>query len=460
MIGKPRPPRSPLDSAKGDLPASVWPPSFSTASAAVAAAVFQLERSQYFSAADIREGQQCQLAALAAHFETHSLWFAQRMAAARGSVGNDRLRKLPLLTRRDVQANFAQQHVVALPEGYGPATQVSTSGSTGEPVTLWRTQVNLLHWLAQTMRWHLWDEADFSGRLATIRALMPISGVAENWGNPITLFADTGPLLRIDIEDDISKQLDALIAFKPTSLIIYPSNLEAMLVEMEARGCKLPSLKRVRTLGETLSDEVRKRAKRQLSAHVSDCYTSEEFGYVALQCPESGLYHVMAESLIVEVLDEAGRACADGQTGRLVITDLHNFATPMIRYETGDYAIAGPKACACGRGLPSLRKVLGRTRNMIIKPDGTRHWPMTGYKKFRDIAPIVQYQMVQNAVDAIDMRLVTERPLTAAEEAALRAHLSKTLGLGIDVTFIYFEGRLPLNANGKFEEFLSLIGET
>ena len=229
---------------------------------------------------------------------------------------------------------------------------------------------------------------------------------------------------------------------------------------MELRGCDLPSLKRVRTLGETLTDEVRKRTKRQLSAHVSDCYTSEEFGYVALQCPQSDLYHVMAESLIVEVLDEAGRACADGQTGRLVITDLHNFATPMIRYETGDYAIAGPKACSCGRGLPSLRKVLGRTRNMIVKPDGTRHWPLTGYKKFRDIAPIVQYQMVQHAVDAIEMRMVTERPLSGEEETALHAHLRRTLGPGIAVAFIYYQGRLPLNANGKFEEFLSLIGET
>ncbi len=460
MIGRPRPTYSPLDHAKGDLPASVWPPSFSTSSAPVVAAVFQLERSQYFAPNEIRDGQQRQLSALAEHFATHSPWFAARMAAARDSAGADRLRRLPILTRREVQASFAQQHVVALPEGYGPATQVSTSGSTGEPVSLWRTQVNLLHWLAQTVRWHLWDEPDFSGRLAIIRALLPTSGVADSWGNPVALIARTGPLLRIDIEDDIGKQFDALSAFEPSSLIVYPSNLEAILGEMESRDCRLPSLKRVRTLGETLSDDLRKRAKRHLGVRVSDCYTSEEFGYIALQCPQSDLYHVMAESLIVEILDEAGRACADGQTGRIVITDLHNFATPMIRYETGDHAVAGPKTCSCGRGLPTLRKILGRMRNMITKPDGTRHWPLTGYKKYRDIAPIIQYQMVQHAVDAIDMRMVTERPLTGEEETALQAHLRKTLGPGINVAFIYYEGRLPLNANGKFEEFLSLIGET
>ena len=460
MIGWPRSTGSPLDNAKGDLPASVWPPSFSTASAPVVAAVFQLERSQYFTPTEIREGQQRQLSALAEHFAEHSQWFAARMAAARDSEGADRLRRLPILTRRDVQTTFAQQHVTALPEGYGPASQVSTSGSTGEPVSLWRTQVNLLHWLAQTVRWHLWDEPDFGGRLATIRALLPTSGVADSWGNPVALFADTGPLLRIDIEDDIGKQLDALSAFEPSSLIVYPSNLEAILGEMESRDCRLPSLKRVRTLGETLSDDLRKRAKRQLGVRISDSYTSEEFGYIALQCPQSELYHIMAESLIVEVLDDAGRACRDGQIGRVVVTDLHNFATPMIRYETGDHAVAGPKTCSCERGLPTLRKVLGRTRNMIVKPDGTRHWPLTGYKKYRDIAPIIQYQLVQHTVDHIEMRLVTERALTSEEEAALQAHMRKTLGPGIDVTFIYYEGRLPLNANGKFEEFLSLIGET
>jgi phenylacetate-CoA ligase len=459
VIGRPRSTGSPLDNAKGDLPASVWPPSFSTASAPVVAAVFQLERSQYFAPTEIREGQQRQLSALAEHFVKHSPWFAARMAAARGSEGADRLRRLPILSRRDVQSNFAQQHVTALPEGYGPASQVSTSGSTGEPVSLWRTQVNLLHWLAQTVRWHLWDEPDFSGRLATIRSLMPTSGVADSWGNPVALFADTGPLLRIDNWNDIGKQIDALVEFEPTSLIVYPSNLDAILSEMDVRGYRLPSLKRVRTLGETLSDDLRKRTKRQLGVRVSDCYTSEEFGYIALQCPQSELYHVMAESLIVEVIDDAGRACTDGQIGRIVVTDLHNFATPMIRYETGDHAVAGPKSCTCGRGLPTLRKVLGRTRNIFTRLDGTRHWPMTGYKKYRDIAPIMQYQLVQRAVDAIEMRLVTERPLSAEEEAALQAHLRKTLGPGIHVTFIYYEGRLPLNANGKFEEFLSLIGE-
>jgi len=107
--------------------------------------------------------------------------------------------------------------------------------------------------------------------------------------------------------------------------------------------------------------------------------------------------------------------------------------------------------------MPTLKRVLGRTRNMITKPDGTRHWPLTGYKQFRDIAPIRQYQFRQHALDHIEVRLVTERELTSDEEEALRAHLQWKLRHPFRIDLVYFDGRLPPGRNGKFEEFVSLL---
>ena len=83
-------------------------------------------------------------------------------------------------------------------------------------------------------------------------------------------------------------------------------------------------------------------------------YSCEEAGYIALQCPQAEHYHCQSESVLVEVLDDEGRPCTPGQVGKVVLTALHNFAMPLIRYENQDYAEVGPP-CACGRGLPVKR---------------------------------------------------------------------------------------------------------
>lgn len=190
-----------------------------------------------------------------------------------------------------------------------------------------------------------------------------------------------------------------------------------------------------------------------LETPVADLYSSQEVGNIALQCPEGEGYHVMAESVLVEVLDDQGAPCSDGQVGRVVISDLHNFATPLIRYDIGDMAEPGGR-CACGRGLPTLRRILGRERNLLLLPDGSRHWPLVGFARFREVAPIQQYQMVQHSRSAVEVRLVCERPLTQDEETRLGDVIRGALGYPFDLDFIYFAGELPRSPGGKFEEFV------
>ena len=178
---------------------------------------------------------------------------------------------------------------------------------------------------------------------------------------------------------------------------------------------------------------------------------------MALECPHSGLYHIMSESIILEVLDEEGRPCAPGQTGKVVVTDLHNFATPLIRYMVGDYAEMA-EACACGRGLPTLKSIAGRERNMLVKPGGVRHWPRIAMKHFIDIQYINQYQFIQHSLEEIEVRLVvTNSRLTPAQEANLTDYLQNNFGNPFRIRYSYFDDKLPLSARGKFEEFISLV---
>ncbi len=445
---------------RGDVPGVLWPAVFSTRRSSLAALMLMLERSQWLPPETLRAGQLRQLGALAAHFEERSPRFRDRLkaagldAAALATEGG--LAALAPLSRRDIQQDPESFFCRAVPEGHAPLQLFQTSGSTGEPVKVLKTALTQLHWTALTLRYHMWHEPDMTGRLCAIRALVKAPRTGPNWGSPFADFFETGPSMIIDNGTDLTLQIEQVRDFRPTSLIIYPTNLAAMMERLERDGIELDGLQRVRTIGETLPPDLREAAERQLEVEVRDCYSSEEFGYLAIECPDGGLYHLMSESLLVEVVDDAGRPCRDGEVGRLLVTDLQNFASPMIRYEIGDHAeVGGP--CPCGRGLPTLRRILGRSRNMVVRPDGTTSWPITGFKRFRDLAPIVQYQLIQDSPTGIEVRLVVEAPLSAEQERVVAAHIQDFLGWPFETRFRYFDDRIPTGPNGKFEEFKNLV---
>ncbi|MCH8037825.1 MAG: tetratricopeptide repeat protein [Proteobacteria bacterium] len=210
-------------------------------------------------------------------------------------------------------------------------------------------------------------------------------------------------------------------------------------------------------LSETLDPAVRESCMRVWNATLSDAYSSEELGMIAFQCPENTHYHLQAENLFVEILDEEGALCAPGQVGRVVVTDLHNFAMPLIRYEIGDYAEAG-EPCPCGRGLPVITRILGRTRNMLTLPSGEQIWPAFA-KALREALPqLRQAQLVQRTLDEIEVRLVVARPLTPREEDRARRALGKALSDAFAYRFVYVD-EIPRSAAGKFEEVKSALGD-
>jgi hypothetical protein len=95
---------------------------------------------------------------------------------------------------------------------------------------------------------------------------------------------------------------------------------------------------------------------------------------------------------------------------------------------------------------------------MLLTPDGRRAWPLTGFHGFAAIAPIIQYQLIQHRIDAVEVRLVVGAPLDAEQERKLAALITRALGYPFALTFTYFPDRIPRAANGKFEEFVNLVG--
>jgi phenylacetate-CoA ligase len=219
----------------------------------------------------------------------------------------------------------------------------------------------------------------------------------------------------------------------------------------------LPKLREVATLGEALDAGVREACEKSWKVKVVDAYSSQELGLIAAQCPDHPKqhYHVVAENVLLEVLNERGEPARPGEVGRMVLTDLHNFATPLIRYEIGDLAEMG-SPCPCGRGLPMIARVLGRTRNMLVLPSGEQMCPRFTYEEFLFKLPIRQFQVIQENLETLAVRLVADRKLAPEEEKTVRdTILAKTrhpFAIRID-----YVTEIPRAASGKFEEFRSEV---
>jgi phenylacetate-CoA ligase len=305
------------------------------------------------------------------------------------------------------------------------------------------------------LRDHRWHRRDLRASLASLRYAPSAPGpdgiTSRGWGPATKQLAPDAPahLLSI-IGTTTDEQLAWLARANPTYFLTYPSVLHALLRRIAATNTRLPALREVRTVGEALTPGTRGLCREVLDVPIVDMYSAQEVGYVALQCPEHEHYHVQSERHLVEVLRDDGTPCVPGETGRVVITDLHNFATPILRYDIGDLAEVA-HACPCGRGLPTWSRIVGRVRNMLVYPDGRTTYPVFTVA-CREAARYRDIQLVQLTRETLRARVVPDGYL---DEPALIAALHRTFGhpFAVEVERVDEIARTP---GGKLEEFICL----
>ncbi|NHZ35569.1 phenylacetate--CoA ligase family protein [Massilia rubra] len=443
---------------KSDLAGIAWPAVPDVRGGLVCSLLRQMESEQWLAPHEIAARQSVQLAQIVRHAARSVPWYRAHWPpglVAQWSEGApvraDDFARLPCLSRRELQAQFDQLQSGAVPSEHGPLADGSSSGSTGTPVRFRKTYLNQLIWEALTLRDHAWHSRDLLQTLCIIRR--GEAAEADNWGMATRMF-HTGPAHLCPVSVDVEAQLAWLVQRAPGYLLTYPSLALQLATLALEQGVRLPSLREVRTFGEPLDAHVRQACHEAWGVPVNDTYSSEEFGYLAIRCPHSGHYHVQSENVLLEVLDDDGNPCAPGACGRVVVSGLLNFAMPLIRYELGDMAEAGPP-CPCGRGLPVLTRILGRTRNMLVTADARRYWPTFG---FRDSGAtgIVQRQVVQTAPDQVQIRYVSADALSPDQEASLAAQVAQRLPPGMRVDALRV-AEIARSASGKFEEFISLV---
>ncbi|HAC33995.1 MAG TPA: phenylacetate--CoA ligase family protein [Gammaproteobacteria bacterium] len=437
-----------------------WPAIAAPVGASLLALQFQLDRSQWWSPERLLENQLQQLKKLIEHAVKKTDWYAadpvwREIANQQHPLTQDQLSTLPILQRRDLQNQLPALTATNLPKAHGQLIELATSGSTGTPLKGWETELNQFFWGGFTLRNHLWHNHNFDGKFAAIRTRVGRQTL-PNWGPAVSAAFTTGPAVTLGIDTPIGEQAAWLADQQPDYLISHASNLKALAHYSINYKTRLESLNAVISFGERPADGLDDLIGTAWGARFEDIYSAEELGTIALQCPDQPQnYHVMAEHLLVELLDTHGKRCQPGAAGRVVVTALHNFAMPLIRYELGDYARLGSQ-CTCGRGLPVLTEILGRARNMITLPDGSQHWPSFPAELWLAVAPIRQFQLEQRKLDEITAHYLLDRPLTRVEEKELAARLTDSLRF--PGTIVFRQHTRPLSQAGrKFEDFVSRL---
>jgi phenylacetate-CoA ligase len=390
-------------------------------------------------------------------------FYAERVRAHRGSLPAPgetvRPEELPVWTRHDQRAFFEQQ---SRPPDAMYAHQ--TSGSTALPVRFYVTR-DSYEWRTAVMdRAYSWGEAE-EGRksLHVWAADHSVPPLAQRVKRRVHL-----TLQRRRFFDAFQQFSDAerlaccqlINRFQPHSLVGYTGQVvDIARYVRDHPGVLNWKPRTMVSAAEGLQPGQRELLQEHLVDQVFVSYGSREFMSVGMECSHHAGYHINSDNLVVEVVDDAGAPVAPGVEGRIVITDLHNSATPFIRYEIGDIGVMAPdEPCPCGKPFPVLASVDGRLQDVVQTPNG----PVSGLyitftmRQFDDW--IEGYQVVQDAKDRILVRLLSREPLTPERLAPVAALLREGLGAGMTIDFERVQ-ELARRRTGKVALVISSIEE-
>jgi len=331
--------------------------------------------------------------------------------------------QLPFLTKPLIRENIQELRS----ERAGGLLRFSTGGSTGEPLVFYLGRSRLSHDVAAKWRATRWWGVDIGDREIVL------------WGSPIELGAQdrvrtvrdrvlrSRLLPAFDMSPrQMSEYLDVIRRFKPRMLFGYASALARLAWHARSTSCPLEGIgaRVIFTTGETLYPDQRRIIEEVFGAPVANGYGSRDAGFIAHECPS----HISAEHLIVELVDEHGAKVPPGVMGEVVVTHLATPEFPFIRYRTGDMAVLEPGVCPCGRSLPALQVVHGRSTDFIRTAAGGALHALALIYEVRDRAGIQAFKFVQGEDFSVELQLVAGAELTPPAEQEILNRLRQRLG--------------------------------
>lgn len=416
-----------------------------------------LQDSQWWPRERLRALQLRRLQALLSHARNEVPYYRELFARTGfdGSLDSlEDLQRLPFLTKALIRAHLDELKSRA---ARGLA-RFNTGGSSGEPLVFFIGKERVSHDVAAKWRATRWWGVDIGDPEVVV------------WGSPIELGAQDrvrvlrDRLLRTHLlpafemsERKLDQFVDRIRAVRPRMLFGYPSSIGVIARHAAKRGVALDDLgvKVVFVTSERLYDHQRSAIEQAFGCPVANGYGGRDAGFIAHQCPAGGM-HITAEDIIVEIVDADGRALPPGRAGEVVVTHLATKDFPFIRYRTGDVAVLDDAGCGCGRGLPLLKEIQGRSTDFVVAADGTLMHGLALIYVIRDLPGVENFRIVQESLTQTRVQLVAGAGFTDGHARDIVAGIKARLGDGVAVTLERVE-HIASEASGKFRYVVSRV---
>ncbi|MEM3702980.1 MAG: phenylacetate--CoA ligase family protein [Candidatus Bathyarchaeia archaeon] len=370
------------------------------------------------------------------------------------------LKKLPIVRKGELQKNAGK----TTSEEFCSTKLIveSTSGSTGQPLLYYLTKSENEFRKAKLLRANIGCGQKPRDRWVVITS--PLYARRSSMAGIQKLLGIFAPMTA-SVFDGTDEQIALVNRARPDVLEGYSSSLLLMAKEIEKKGIAVSKPRMVIGGADLLGDHERFFIEKMFDAPFYDQYGCNELEVLAWQCQEKGEYHIDADTVVMEFLDDNGEEVASGETGEIVCTSLFNRAMPFIRYAVGDVGVPSEEnECSCGRTFPLMKLVEGRKDSFIVLPNNRVVSPwvfLLLMREFRFFSHIDQYRVIQKRVNLLEFQVkmkefVVDREIVKDE---LVKHFRKALNvtgdeLALEVEFV---NDVSLTKSGKLATVVSEI---
>ena len=418
----------------------------------------EMEESQWWPSDRLAGLQLERLRALLADAAAHVPYYREVLREARVDAGSlsslADLQRVPFITKPLIRANLDRLKS----ERARHLARFNTGGSSGEPLIFFIGKERVSHDVAAKWRATRWWGVDIGDPEIVV------------WGSPIEVGAqDRMRALRDRVlrtrllpafemsEPKLDRFVQEIRAVRPKMLFGYPSSLSLIARHAERRGIAMNDLG-VRVAfctSERLYDHQRSDISRVFGCRVANGYGGRDAGFIAHECPQGGM-HITAEDIIVETVRPDGTPAAKGEAGEVVVTHLATGEFPFIRYRTGDVGVLDDAVCPCGRGLPLLKEIQGRTTDFVVARDGTVMHGLALIYVLRDQPGIRAFKIVQESLDLTRVLVEPAEDFRAEQLATIEHGLQARLGAGVRVE-VELVPQIAPEKSGKFRYVVSHV---
>lgn len=409
----------------------------------------KLRKTQWFSSQELKRLQEKKLRAIVSH-AYRNVEFYHRSFRSLGIYPDDiksveDLQRLPIVTKSDIQKNF--DDFIAKDIKKKECKTAKTSGSMGMPLTVLYDKKARAFNAAVMLRPFFENGLRFYHKFLQITDPWSFQR-NRSWYEYFGIFRWRG----VSIQESIKNQIGAIKEFKPDFIYSSPSNMTLILETLSDKEIENINPRVIFTSYELLSERNRKLIKDSFNADVIDLYGSTEFYRMAWECDRHEGHHIDAEGVVIEFVRDRG--VLNSENGDIIVTGLNNYAMPLIRYRIGDVGAPIEEQCSCGRGLPLMKEMVGRSDDFLVLPSGRRVSPRS-INVIEYIHGIKEYRIVQEKRDRIVVYVVkgkgfSQQTLNQIKKQIRKGCQGEDVGIEIEIM-----GEIPRDKSGKLRTVIS-----